>query len=293
MGGEGSTTHGIGGKNLSMPVNYIGEKEEISTGMRFFGVKSHSRKAIKDYILGRVKDYDPYEKEKWDCEDHCFLAASEIRCKFLGQPVAVALGTGKVGAGIAGEAHALLVLWFSNQGKWESEFFDPTYEDFVADFDTKVIIPLPISGFTDKNQDLPFKKNIPLVTTGAWALDYRSYDYALINGAVMATLTSGGIKECKETRSEEEKALLLDPLKRYWNYNDRTFWHFAHLRQKHKGAPIGFAVGTATTPKFPKPYDTSALVLWKQPDDYIYWDVDTRRTLSSMNVKFNPRVVMV
>jgi hypothetical protein len=298
MAGDNSKSTGIGGDELSMPIAYIGKDDEGSTGMRFFAVEKHSEKSVAEYILNQVQGYDPYEPRLFDCEDQAFLAASDVRCKYLGQPVAIALGKAKEDERMKGQSHALLVLWFRDQvggTKWIPKFFDPTLKRFVDDFDTQVLIPLPTSGSTKGNQNLKFEKNLPLLETAAFALDGRNYDYIFKNKnevQIDSLLKSKGLKECKQQRTLDENDKILDPAQRYWSPIDRVFWHFAHLRQTHKGAPIGFAVGMAKLPGS-NPFEKAALVLWKQADDFIYWDIDFKDTLASKNMKFEPRIVIV
>ena len=304
MGGkdrDGNESHseGVGGDFLEMPIDYIDEEEEGSTGMCFFKVRRKSRKQVADYIVKQVKNYGSYEAKLWDCEDYAFLAASEVRCTFLGQPVAIALGKAREGPGMDGQDHALLVLWFGDQvggvRNCVPEYFDPTLGSFVNDFDTRILIPLPLSGLTEGNSDLPFNKKLPLLDEAAFALDGKDYQFGKIN-EVMNTLRNGGISRCPVLdRSPEDMALLKDPHHRYWSESDENFWQFAHLRQKHKGAPIGFAVGTATNAKSRKPFEQSAVVLWKQQDEFFYWDANTEKKLSDFKVKieFKPRLVMV
>lgn len=289
--------HGHGDTKLKMPVGaqYIRYENKGSTGLRPFRFKSHSPQKVENYILERANKYGIYIPTNWDCEDHCFVVASEVRCKFWGQPLAIALGKAK-GGSIAGQDHALLILWFQDQGKWMHRYFDPTLKKFVDDFDTYHLIPLPINGFKD-HDDLPFPGNLKFHDTAAYALDGRTYDYDLINGEVMDTLKGEGIEECPAPEPGTEEG---DQFDKYWAASDRVFYWFAHLRYEHKGtppkgpAPIGIAFGTAIIPGLgPQPVDMAALVLWKQPNDFIYWEIDNKTDLDSLNIKFQPRVVIV
>jgi len=294
---------GYGGTVLNMPVNYIQKGEEGSTGMRFLGVERHGKKAVGDFIIERTKHYPQYQPRLWDCEDHCFLAAAEISCQFIGQPVAIALGKGLEGQGIEGFDHAVLILWFQTQengaGRIDSYYFDATLGRFVDDFDTKLIVPMPFSGFApdpDSSRNLPFKKPLKLIPKGALALDGKDYDFDLIDGpapggqkTVIETLTSKGVAECPIPEDRFKKALW----DIYWKVPERVFWYFAHLRAIHMGAPVGFAIGTATTPERPNSYNKAVLALWKKPGEITYWDVASRKPLNKSVVAFKERLVIV
>jgi hypothetical protein len=272
---------------LDMPEG-VGFQQKGSTGMRFSGRRSHSPTIVMDYLAARSKCYDPYIPILWDCEDFAFLATAEVRCKFLGLPIAIGLRSQKNG-------HAVVILWFENQvgsqKKWEPIFFDPTLGKQVYDFIPDVIIPFPVGGEMDR-EDLPGFENLSYLDSAAFVLDGRNYKYSLIDLEVIPTLKKKGIDECPKPTNKEELALFRND--KYWNYGDRTFFWFAHIRQKHKGAPVGIAFGKAEHKSRKEPFDYAALVLWRSADSFIYWDISGANEPANLGyANFKPRLVIV
>jgi hypothetical protein len=266
-----------------------------TTGMRFSALKSHDPNAVMNFIADKAKTYGKYENFRWDCEDYAFLAASDVRCRFLGLPVAIAIGKGMEGGPtIEGFNHAINILWFESQvgdqKKWEPRYFDATIGSEVKKFDTQVIIALPVSGLTD-HQDLPPFDKLSFLKDAAFALDGRNYDFNLVNTDVMDTLKNKRVEECPKPTNKEELDLFNNA--KYWSTSDRVFYWFAHIRRMHKGAPVGVAFGLATHPKRPNSFDYAALVVWSSPDNFTYWDVNEAKDITQLEVKFEPRIVIV
>jgi hypothetical protein len=279
---------------LKMPPS-VRLQNKGTTGMRFPAMKSHSPEIVMQFIEDKARTYGKYQDKIWDCEDYSFLAASDIRCRFLGQPVAIALGIGKEGGpNIIGLPHAINVLWFESdvgggQKKWIHRYYDATIHKEVKNFETHVIIPLPVSGLTD-HKELPPFENFRFLDSAAFVLDGKAYNFDLIN-SVIDTLEKKGINDCPRPGDIEGGALFDNPL--YYSYNDRVFWWFSHIRQMHKGAPVGVAFGKATNPNVPQSFDYASLVLWRSPSDFVYWDIIGAKDATQMDIKFIPRIVIV
>lgn len=269
--------------------------EKGNTGMRFQEeIPRYNPDDVMDYIKMQSKGYEEYLHKKWDCEDFAFLAASEVRCKFKGQPTAIAIGIGKEGGPeIENKLHAINILFFrggeAENRKWSFKYFDATIKREVFDFDAKVLIPLPISSLTNTQNIPPFTDQVrfPFKERAAFFLDGKDYDTSQIP-SVINTLENHGIPECQLPPKNTEDR---DLYRKYYLYSDRVFWMFAHVRRGAKGAPVGFAFGEATHPAAPKSFEFSALVLWDSPSSSRYWSPIGKLDLPGY--KFKPRLVIV
>ncbi|MCX6719265.1 MAG: hypothetical protein NTZ38_02730 [Candidatus Taylorbacteria bacterium] len=267
-----------------------------NTGNAIAGMRSHSPDAVMTYIGERARTYPKYQASKWDCEDFAFLAASEVRCRYPGQPVGIAIGIGREGEGIAGKDHAINVLWFESdeggQKKWAPKYFDATLKREVT-FDAEVIIALPVLGSTNPAlyTRLPTfdNNNFPFLPIAAFVLD-DSYDFNSMNAVVDTLGKSDGLELCHGPTGVEERELFRIP---YWTPSDETFWWFSHVRKMHMGAPVGVAFGTATHPQVPNGFEYSSLVLWSQENSFRYWDVGAAKYADQLDYTFKPRVVIV
>jgi hypothetical protein len=277
---------------LDMPVD---RQASGTTGMRYSAMKSHNPADVMKCITELSVNYPPYQIDFYDCEDYSFLAAADIRCRFPGQPVAIAIGKATHPTGLAGQMHAVTYLWFEDktggQTKWIPLIFDPTIKSRVDGFDPKVIIPLPVSVLNDHKELPPFddESTFPFLDEAAFELDYN-HKFELIPD-VMKTLKNKLVKECPKPTNLEWQDLFMNP--KYWSFSDRVFYWFAHIRAMHQGAPVGVAFGEATTKKKSQNFEYAALVLWKSANEFIYWDIQTAKNLTELDAKFEPRVVIV
>lgn len=266
-----------------------------TTGMRFPAMLSYDPDEVMKYLINVSVNYPKYQPNIWDCEDHAFLAAADVRCHYPGQPIGIAIGIATEGdVTIKGFMHAVNYLWFEHkvggQTKWMPQIYDPTMKRFVGSFDTKVIIPLPIAGLTDHQELPPFEK-FSFQKMAAFQLDDRDHKFELIDTAVMNTLTNKLVKECPEPADKELKDLFMQA--KYWSFNDRVFYWFAQIRKMHMGAPVGVAFGQATTPDKPQGFEYAGLVLWRSADQFIYWNIQKAKDFKELNITFKPRIVIV
>jgi hypothetical protein len=273
----------------------IRKVDKGNTGMHFQEeIPRYSPTDVMNYITNQSRGYEKYLDKIWDCEDFAFLAASEVRCKFKGQPIAIALGKAKEGGPeLVGKDHAVNILFFrggeAENRRWTFKYFDATIKREVSDFDAKVIIPLPFSGLENTSVIPPFddQARFPFQKTAAFFLDGTDYDTSLID-SVKNILENHGIPECPLPPKNTEDR---DLYRKYYSYSDRLFWMFAHIRRGKKGAPVGFAHGEATYPTAPQPFEFSTLVLWETPTKYRYWS--SLGKLDLPGYKFKPRLVIV
>ncbi|MGV8175944.1 MAG: hypothetical protein ACP5OU_09610 [Methanothrix sp.] len=278
-----------------------------TTGMRFPAMHSYTPEKVMKYITKKIADYPPYKEEIWDCEDHAFLAAADIRCNFPGAPVGIAIGkaTHSSHATIRNQMHAVNYLWFQSGGEgegkagenWEHRIFDPAGREWVDDFDAKVIIPLPISGLKDHKELKPFadSNKYPFRIKAAFQLDKRAHQFVLPNGDVMKTLTSGDFEKLRCPGSAFPEYNTFFEKKGYWSLHDTVFYVFAQIRRKHMGATVGVAFGEIVF-KDGTRQEQSALVLWSSPNQFILWDIDTKSDMSDLKkfgARFEPRIVIV
>jgi len=298
-----SLTTRTGTTGLQLPkIKKVGDVKKLTPQW-----KSYSPGEVMQFIETQSKTYGGYIPEIWDCEDHAYLAAADVRRRFAGQPVGILIGKGKYGGkNIVDKEHAINILWFEKDvgdGKkeWYPRFFDPTLKPpleitkDMADpqFDTQVVIPVPPGGSSNKNdyKDLPPYHDFRFIETGTFALDRIGYDYSAIDDA-KKTLAKWNLE--RKGQSDIDSTLFTQA--------DQAFYYFAHIRRwyvtDHKPAPtkalpVGFVVGTIAS----SGNDYAALILWKSKTDYIYWDiyggdvVDSR--LKSGPSKLKPRVVIV
>jgi hypothetical protein len=271
--------------------------------------KSWSPGDVMQFIETQSKTYGGYIPEIWDCEDHAYLAAADVRRRFEGQPVGILLGKGKFGGvNIVNKYHAINILWFekdAGDGKkvWYPRFFDPTLKPpreitkELADppFDTQIVISVPIGGSPNKNDYKDFAPYGPsdFIKTGTFALDRTDYDYSAIDDA-KKTLAEWNTKGYGQ--SNEIDSALFTP-------TDQAFYYFAHIRRWYvtdhkphpptKALPVGFVVGKIES----SGNDYAALILWKSKTEFIYWDVYGGEAIDSKlkcgPYKLKPRVVMV
>jgi hypothetical protein len=295
----GETAKGFvsGDGDLKMPAG-IPWCDSGTTGMRFSAMKSYTPGEVIKYITPLIKGYPPYQKDIWDCEDHAFLAAADLRCNFPGLPVAIAVGTAtdkKSSAGIKGQMHAVNYIWFESKAgaDWVPMILDPADEKWIDEFDTKTIIPLPISGLKNHKELRPFEL-FDFRANAAFQLDERVHSFELItDGTVKKTLENKDFQQCTGPKDSKYKAFVN---KDTWSTNDTVFYAFAQIRKKHMGAPVGVAFGELAPKNGPKE-QYATLVLWSSQDQFIYWDVNLKRDISSdlkkIGAKFEPRLVIV
>ncbi len=211
-----------------------------TTGMQYLKTKNYDPglviKFLKDQETSKIGKYIP---NAWDCEDVSFLVASDVRFEFPGQPVGVALGVAKNGgSSLENHSHAVNVFWFEedigdvdSKREWNAIYFDATIGDVVSRFETHILIPIPISGFKDHKELIPLE-NLKFLDKAAFALD-RAYDFELIEEV------ENSLVEWKH--NDPQKKHKVEPV--FYTYNDRVFYWFAHIRQLHKGAPVGVVFG--------------------------------------------------
>jgi len=268
-----------------------------TTGMRFPAMKSYTPAEVFGYIDEQIKSYPAYKPEIWDCEDHAFLAAADLRCNFPGIPVAIAIGiaTHSSHSSIKGFMHAVNYIWFEeNAGKdWVPVILDPAGREWVKGFDPKAVICLPISGKKDHTELTPFEK-FTFQEKAAFQLDVREHGFDLItNGTIGKTLKNKEYTRCSGPKDQKYKQFVN---KLTWSTNDTVFYAFAQIRRKHMGAAVGVAFGELAVKNGPKE-SYAALVLWSSSDQFTYWDVNLGVEISSslqkIGAKFEPRIVIV
>jgi hypothetical protein len=277
--------------SLAMPIDFAARETTGTIGMHFNANFIYSITNILYYIKEKSKNYPKYQSNIWDCEDFAFLAAADIRCRFPGQPTAIALGTAIDRESGNSVDYAVNVIWFNRkeggQTKCETRFIDLTEKIFMYTFDTRILIPLPISGLSD-HKELPPFENLGLIESAAFQLDRREYKFNLINTEVMNTL-----KDAPAKCPEQSEIGWSDFNRRFWTISDRVFYAFAHIRKKHQGAPVGVAFGIAALQGMAQGFDYAALIIWNNPYNYFYWDVNEARNLEELDIKFKPRIVIV
>lgn len=268
-----------------------------TTGMRFLAMKSYPPQEVFPYINNQIVDYPAYQDEIWDCEDHAFLAAAQLRCNFPGIPVAIAIGnaTHSSHESIKGFMHAVNYIWFQERAgdNWKPVILDPAGREWVDGFDPKVIIPMPISGKKDHNELSPFEQ-FTFQEKAAFQLDVRAHKFDLIaDGTVGKALKDKAYKRCTGPKLPKYTQFVN---KLTWSPNDTVFFAFAQIRRIFMGAPVGVAFGDLVVKNKPKE-SYAALVLWSSADQFTYWDVnmgvDISSSLQMIGAKFEPRVVIV
>jgi hypothetical protein len=267
------------------------------TGNAIAGRRNHPPDKVMNFCVERSRNYPQYVESKWDCEDFAFLAASEVRCAFTGQPVGILVGKGTDGnEKIVGKEHAINVLWFQKEGGqnvWYPRYFDATQKREVTGINTELVIALPILASGDAalyTRLNPFDNNkYPFEPIAAFELD-DTYDFTQMSAVEGTLARADSFELCPEPPSKEERDLFRDP---YWTPGDDTFWWFSHIRKMHMGAPVGVAFGRAVTKKSPNGFGYSALVLWGEDNKIRYWDTGAWRYADEMGYTFNPRVVIV
>lgn len=263
--------------DLAVPKEWIDKDAIGTTGMWGDRITPEGSFSVIRYLENLP--WDPYQFDFWDCEDRAFWGIANARCQFKGIPMGAAIGTAIEGnfPDKSNIGHALIVFWKQVEDTFQPVYFDPA-EGLRREvqFDPKIIIPFPIYRPNDNKsvrRELPPFENVPYIQEGCFALDN---DYSIIDIApIEAYLTS--FTRCIDSP---------DPLV-YRFREDRAFWAFIHACRQFKGSPIGFAVGKATQGKF-QGKDNGVVVLWKDCDTYVFWDVDDNKEVS-----FEPRIVIV
>lgn len=274
-----------------------------TTGMLYSDAYPYPPNDVLSFIIRQASSYPPYQKDIWDCEDHAFLAAADIRCRFPGQPVGVAVGKANWPPELKGKMHAVDIIWFMNQENGQLkcdkfEFFDatlpiPSFIPKEYGFNIEAVIPLPVSGLQN-HKDCPPVAGLPFCSKAAFQLDQRSYKFELMVD-VQKTLDKQTIRCATPQKKEYESDKIWDSLfkrKVLWSIRDYPFYAFAQIRKEHMGAPVGIAFGPATAANG-QTEDYAALVLWENANKYKYWDYLRKKELKDFGLTFNPRIVIV
>jgi len=241
-------------------------------------------------IINNSYGYGDYIDKAWDCEDYAFLAAADVRLAHQGQPVGIALGTGPAegGPGIAGNPHAVNVLWFrriiGGKEEWYPRYFDATNKGMeYKNFDADVILPIPW-GDSFNAQKFPIFENYEPLQKAAFVLDGRDYDFNL-------TRVAEKMLVAWKRPNDPQKGIKVDQA--VYTFSDRVFWWFAHIRKEvisdaQKGLPVGIAFGKILKD------NATFLILWDDPNTYKYWDIVSGKDVTKIfNKRFIPYLVIV
>jgi hypothetical protein len=270
---------------LSLP--NVGGAPKGQTGMGKMTISDDFGRVLK-HLADSFKG-QKYEPEKWDCEDMSYYGAATVRCAFPGIPVGIALRGDKR----AEPGHAQIILW--DLGPEPTYIYcDPANGGKIGkpeDFDPDVIVPFPIMKKWGVQVPSPLDSLSPLDGFGV-SLD-NDYDFDLINaGAIQNELNAKKLEgECKPPENTVARDRYYDPDARFFSQPDRTFYRFAQLKKKYKGAPIGFAFGTAPSKKDGSKIETARIMLWKTSGYYTYWKVGDGNRQKEPN--FAPKIVLV
>lgn len=230
-----------------------------------------------------------YEPEKWDCEDMTYYGVAITRCAFPGFPIGIALrGDKRAEAG-----HAQIILW--DLGPEPTYMYcDPANGGKIGkpeDFDPDVIVPFPTMKKWGVQAPPPLDKMVQLDGLGV-SLD-NEYDFDLVAaGTIQTDLKAKKLEgECLPPENTVARDRYYDLDARFFSQPDRTFYRFAQLKKKYKGAPIGVAFGIAPSKTDGRNIETARIMLWKTSSDYTYWKVgDGDR---QKEPKFTPKIVLV
>ncbi|MDD4653036.1 MAG: hypothetical protein PHQ34_12500 [Methanothrix sp.] len=261
--------------------------------------RSHSPEAVLKVLKERTSNreiYPEYKKSIWDCEDFAFLAASEVRCFFPGQPVGILVGEAvNIPKIKAGEIHAINVLWFEKdeggRKTWYSEYFDATTSSRLEPgcIKTEMIIALPILASQDEalhTRIEPFNdNNHPFLPTAAFELDTEyNMDKNEMDKVIQTLQKKNSIERCPKSMNNP-----------WWTPNDKAFWWFSHIRKIHMGVPVGVAFGFAVDRQSHEKFEYCSLVVWDRDDNCRYWDIDARDYSDSDRLQFDftPRIIIV
>lgn len=286
---------------LSMPVPCVNSG---TTGMLYSEVHDYPADHVLKFIKNQAIKYPPYQKEIWDCEDHAFLVAADIRCRFPGQPVGVAIGIAAEPEKIKGAMHAVNYIWFMERDNRTHELkcadfaiFDASLPNprFVKGFKPEVIIPFPVSGLK-KEKDCPPGSGLVFRSKASFQLDRKLPNFNLMPD-VQKTLNEKSVTCPKPAKIEFESDNhwpTLHKTRELWSYRDDMFYAFAQIRKKHMGAPVGVAFGSATFgPSKNTIEDYAALVLWESANKFKYWDYKEKAEPKDFGFTFDPRIVIV
>lgn len=265
---------------LKLPKSVHG-RAQGTTGARFHNLKGESPEIVRQYIFNQAneKNYGKYVPDNWDCEDYCFLAAADVRRKYQRQPIGIAMGL------LGEDPHAVNILWRQDADmKWQYWLYDPTFhKEVTQEFKINAIVPIPICSSQNPNDylnELPPKK-FGFNKDAAFILDEKgSYKHELID-QVKVKLTQWA----KNKPMYPNDGIFIDT--NYYKFNDTLFYWFAHIRaqMEFRGAPIGVAFG-----KHKGVEDRGALILWKNPDEFTYWNIYAAEEFDDDD--FEPRVVI-
>jgi len=283
---------------LAMPLPLV---PNGTTGMLYSAMHSHNPNDVMDFIIKEAANYPKYKATIWDCEDHAFLAAADIRCRFPGQPIAIAIGTATEPKALIGVSHAVNYLWFErkegDKSIWDTvKILDTTLPrpGFVGSFNPTLVIPIPVSG-TSNHKDLPPFERFAFQPTAAFRLD-ASYNFTLIESKVIPALEQKPkpdyLRCLKPPQNVYRSDASWDDLRKnseLRTYRDVVFHAFAHIRKEFMGAPVGIAFGTETETN----KDSAMLILWSNQNKFDYWDYQEGKYLAETGVKFKPRIAIV
>jgi hypothetical protein len=221
---------------------------------------------------------DVYE---WDCADRSLWAIAHARRSYPGLPMAIAEGKGKVGAGIAGQDHAVVLLWWeTDQNKHTTDYiyFDPS-------------LPVADRVLTNKNDFGPIVRitAFPIAKRAApniiAPLDLATIDDDIVGHSItmdeyvnlysMRTADKKGLLDYLEAdafskscvNSGNHSGATDNEIVMCYTDTDRALWNKAHIRRDYPGCPVAVAFG--------KPVDgvsKAVNIIWEGAGKKILWD---------------------
>lgn len=251
-------------------------------------LEAHSKGKILEVLDAERANNPNFIKHiagQWECFDRAYLGISVVRCKCPGAPVGVAIGIGKEGGpNVVGKPHAIIYFWTWENNSWTPSLYDPLYGE-VHDFQIKAFVSFPPfrpnSGLGEGKILKPFDKLSP--NDQGWIMLYDvmgGYDIDNFNN-IRSDLANRRYNLCAPPNEPNEK--------RAFDYKrsreDRAFWVYNQLRVKYNRAAVGFALGTKPNENDKTKKDSAAIVLWKNANECIFWDVEQGAEIAPKDFK--------
>lgn len=235
-------------------------------------------------FLGSL-NYGTWEEEIYDCDDQALWGLAHLRHAYPGAPAGIASGET-----VAGERHALIIMWYRYKGEIRQAFYDPRHKDLVDFGEINSIVAFPPSGKPE---------NTPPITKSLDGnmLVYDEKRLVYPKDAIISYLKNREYEDqCDDAKHHTPKDD--EYFDSYWLKSppDRALWAFVHVRRNFPGSPVGVAKGTKAGSKWTS---WAVIVYYKEDDDenkqikHTYFDPHPKTPSEIAPDQFTPKMIFI
>jgi hypothetical protein len=271
-------------------------KDAASTasGIELRKVQFQALVPVKNYLdsldYGPILVGDRKTVYPWDCADRALWAIAHARHRFPGLPMAIAEGKGQVGAGIKGQDHAVVLLWWKkDQNTTDYVYYDPALKRYLTDKINDFGPIVRITAFPITKRDAP--NNIQPLNLGSITdeiigrsitMDEYINIYPLHTDDKKGVLDylEGGMqdKSCVDLKSHQGASK--NETDRYFMDTDRALWNKVHIRRNFPACPISVAIGMPVVDGGSKAVN----MIWTDSTSKVIWDPKMNQVVNGFNV---------